>query len=199
MTDSLGSMKVFADKIGKYILDKWVLPRIANHISFYKAKVVTPASGGKIVVQKPFDTATQSLPFASWAANLEANDNCIVGVFGSTTNSFVLGGGAASDWGSNIPCGSVTSVSSNVFSATVPGVTMLRDGVCAYIQNDGTHSSASGWTLNVNGLGAKPVYKTMAAATQVTTEFQATYTMLFVYNSRRVTGGCWDMLYGYDS
>ena len=196
MTDSLGNMKVLADRIGKYILDKWVAPRIASHISFYKAEVVTAASGGKIVVQKPFDTATQALPFASWAGNLQAGDNCIVGVFGSAVNSFVLGGGSASDWGSNLPFGSITSVSGTDFEATVPGVTQLRDGVCAYIQNDGTHTSVSNWTLNVNSLGAKPVYLTNAAATRCSTQFNANYTMLFVFNNSRVTGGCWDMLYG---
>lgn len=199
MTDSLGNMKVLADRIGKYILDKWVAPRIASHISFYKAEVVTAASGGKIVVQKPFDTATQALPFASWAGNLQAGDNCIVGVFGSTVNSFVLGGGAASDWGSNIPFGTITNVSGTAFAATVPGVTQLRDGVCAYIRNDDTNTSASGWTLNVNGLGAKPVYYNMAAATDVTTTFNKNYTMLFIYNTSRVAGGCWDMYYGYYS
>ena len=196
MTDSLGNMKALADRIGKYVWEKWISPRVANHISFYKASVVTPASGGKIVVQKPFDTTTQSLPYASWAGNLQANDNCIVGVFGSTTNSFVLGGGSAADWGSNIPFGSITGVTSNVFSATVPGVTQLRNGVFAYIKNDGTHTSASNWTLNVNSLGAKPVYLSNAAATRSATEFNANYSMIFIYNTSRVTGGCWDMLYG---
>ena len=29
--------------------------------------------------------------------------------------------------------------------------------------------------------------------------FNANYTMLFVYNEKRVAGGCWDIVYGYDS
>ena len=199
MADTLGTMKAFADRVGRYILEKWVRPAIANHISFYKAEVVTPASGGRIVIQRPFDSATQSLPFASWAGNLQAGDSCIVAVFGSNTNSYVIGGGAASDWGSNIPFGTITNVSGTAFSATVPGVTQLRDGVCAYIRNDDTNTSASGWTLNVNGLGAKPVYQSMAAASAVTTTFNKNYTMLFIYNSSRVAGGCWDLFYGYYS
>ena len=67
---------------------------------------------------------------------------------------------------------------------------MLKNGVV---------TSASGWTLNINGLGAKPVYSTMGATTRITTTFNVNYTMLFVYNSTRVSGGCWDMYYGYNT
>jgi hypothetical protein len=98
-----------------------------------------------------------------------------------------------------IPFGVVTSNSTTVFTADVPGVTELRNGVCAYIMNNGNKTSASGWTLDVNGLGAKPVYSSMAAASRSTTIFNLAYTMLFVYNEDRVEGGCWDVFYGYDS
>ena len=74
----------------------------------------------------------------------------------------------------------------------------LTDGVCAYIRNN-VVASASGWTLNVNGTGAKPVYNTISDATRTSTVFSAAVTYLFIYNSSRVTGGCWDMYYGYDS
>lgn len=84
------------------------------------------------------------------------------------------------------------------FTATVPEITELRDGVCVFLMN-GVVTSASGFTININGLGAKPAYQTMAAATRVTTLFNVNYTMLFVYNSKRVAGGCWDMYYGYNS
>lgn len=98
-----------------------------------------------------------------------------------------------------IPLGHVDSGSTaTVMTATVDGITKLEDGVCCYIQN-GVVTSASGWTLNVNGLGAKPVYSTLAAASRTTTLFNVNYTMLFVYNSTRVSGGCWDIFYGYDS
>lgn len=98
-----------------------------------------------------------------------------------------------------IPFGHVDAGSTaTVMTATVPGVTKLTDGVAAYITN-GVVTSASGWTLNVNGLGALPVYSTLAAATRATTLFNVNYTLLFVYNSSRVAGGCWDAYYGYDS
>lgn len=98
-----------------------------------------------------------------------------------------------------IPCGKLDSTSTaTVMTATVPGITELKDGVCVFLEN-GVITSASGFTLNINGLGAKPVYSSMAAATRVTTAWNSAYTMLFVYNEDRVSGGCWDMYYGIDN
>ena len=98
--------------------------------------------------------------------------------------------------GAAIPYGEVISGStSTALKATVSGITSLYDGVCAYIRND-IVSSASGCTLDVNGLGALPIYLTTSDATRVTTQFTAAVTYLFVYNSTRVSGGCWDMFVG---
>ena len=106
-------------------------------------------------------------------------------------------------WDSNayrtasIPYGQLDGTStSTVMTATVPGITELRDGVCMWLKN-GVVTSASGVTLNINGLGAKPIYSSMAAATALTTVFNASYTMLFVYDEDRVEGGCWVAYYGY--
>ena len=74
----------------------------------------------------------------------------------------------------------------------------LVAGVCAYIRND-IIASASGFTLNINGTGALPVYSTMSDASRATTAFTATSTYLFVYNPTRVEGGCWDIYFGYNS
>ena len=92
-----------------------------------------------------------------------------------------------------------TSTATN-FTVTVPGIRELASGVCCLIRN-GVITSASGCKLNVNGLGAKPIYSSMAAATAVTTAFNVSYTMLFVYDgtNTRVTGGCWVMYYGIDN
>lgn len=100
---------------------------------------------------------------------------------------------------SSISYGAVDSTSTaTVFTATVPGVTELYDGVCVMLKN-GVVTSASNCTLNVNGLGAKPIYSSLAAATRDTTIFNANYTMLFVYDTTRVSGGCWVCYRGYDS
>lgn len=101
--------------------------------------------------------------------------------------------------GASIPFGIVDNTStSTVFTATVPGITELRDGVCMWLKN-GTVTSASGFTINVNNLGAKPVYSNQAAATRETTLFNVNYTFFFVYDSTRVEGGCWMLDRGYNS
>lgn len=81
----------------------------------------------------------------------------------------------------SIPFAKVDSTStSTVFTATVPGITEYRDGVSFWLRN-GVITSASGFTVNINGLGAKKVFNNMAPTTRDTTMFNVSYTMLFVY------------------
>lgn len=95
----------------------------------------------------------------------------------------------------SIPFGQVDSTSTaTAFTATIPGITSLYDGVCVYLKN-GVITSASGWTLNINDLGAKPVYQTMEESGGTTTIFNVEYTGLFVYNSSSIDGGCWYYFY----
>lgn len=98
-----------------------------------------------------------------------------------------------------IPFGKLDSTStSTAMTASVSGITELVSGVCVWLTN-GVVTSASGFTININGLGAKPVYQSQAAATRSTTVFNVNYTALLIYNEDRVSGGCWDYVYGYDS
>lgn len=98
-----------------------------------------------------------------------------------------------------IPYAQVDSTStSTAYTATVPGISELVDGVCVLLKN-GVVTSESGFTININGLGAKRVYSNLAAATADTTIFNVAYTMLFIYDSTRVSGGCWICFRGYDS
>jgi hypothetical protein len=99
----------------------------------------------------------------------------------------------------SIPMGHLDATSTaTVMTATVDGITELRNGVCMWLQN-GKVTSASGFTINVNGLGAKPCYSSLAAASRSTTIFNVNYTLLFVYNEDRVEDGCWDIVYGVDT
>lgn len=83
------------------------------------------------------------------------------------------------------------------FSATVPGVTELKDGLVILLKN-GVVTSASGCTLDVNGLGAKRIHYNMAADTAITTTFNINYTALLYYDSERNSGdGAWVFYYGY--
>jgi len=109
------------------------------------------------------------------------------------------GSGGVAKRAAAIPFGQVDSTStSTAFTATIPGITELHSGVCVFLMN-GVVTSASGFTVNINNLGAKPVYSTLSAASRSTTLFNVAYTLLLVYNEERVSGGCWDAYYGYDS
>lgn len=84
------------------------------------------------------------------------------------------------------------------YTATVPGITELKGGVWMLLKN-GVVTSAAGFTINVNGLGAKQVFNNMAAATAETTLFNINYTMLFIYDETRVEGGGWILYRGYNA
>lgn len=106
-----------------------------------------------------------------------------------------------------IPYGECDSTStSTAFTATIDGITSLYDGACVMLKN-GVVTSASGFTIDINDLGAKPVYNNMAtgndvtptAPTRDTTIFNVNYTMLLIYSSDIVDGGGWICYRGYDA
>ena len=101
-----------------------------------------------------------------------------------------------------IPYGECDSTSTaTAFTATVPGIYKLEDGVCVMLKN-GVVTSAAGFTININGLGAKPAFNNLTAATRDTTIFNVNYTMLFVYDASRVVDnitGAWICYRGYDA
>lgn len=84
------------------------------------------------------------------------------------------------------------------FTATIPGITEYYDGLTIMLKN-GVVTSAGNFTININNLGAKGSYSNLSAATRDTTLFNINYTMMFVYDSTRVSGGCWICYRGYDS
>ena len=88
---------------------------------------------------------------------------------------------------------------STKFTATVEGLTKLYDGACVMLHN-GVVTSAKGFTINVNGLGAKKCYSSMTNATQETTIFNVAYTLMFVYSTALDGGnGGWWVYRGYDA
>lgn len=95
-----------------------------------------------------------------------------------------------------IPTGTVSNTSTSIaFTATIDGINSLYDGVCVFLKNNKV-TSASGCTLNINSLGAKPIYSSAESATAIVDEFKLNTTVLFIYNSSRVANGCWDMYFG---
>lgn len=87
---------------------------------------------------------------------------------------------------------------STAYTVTIPGIDSYYDGLTVVLKN-GVVTSAANFTVNVNGLGALGVYSNMAAATRETTIFNINYTLMLIYDSTRVTGGCWVNYRGYYS
>ena len=96
--------------------------------------------------------------------------------------------------------GTVDSTStSTVFTASIEGLTELKNGTVVILHN-GVVTSASGFTININNLGAKKCYNNMTNATQETTIFNIAYTMMFIYSEALDNGnGGWWCYRGYDS
>lgn len=147
-----------------------------------------------------YDAATQSANGLMTAADKAKLDGIESGaqVNPATYASSKSAAGPA-DKAVSIPYAQVDSTSTATnFTATVPGITELRNGVCVLLKN-GVVTSASGFKININGLGAKPSVNNMTANTLDTTIFNVNYTMLFVYDETRVSGGCWICYRGYDA
>lgn len=103
--------------------------------------------------------------------------------------------------------GEVDSTSTSTkFTVQIPGVTEYYDGLTILLRNR-VVTSASGFTINVNGLGEKPSYNNMTLGNPVTptnptrdtTIFNINYAMLFTYNTTVVSTGCWICYRGYDA
>lgn len=96
--------------------------------------------------------------------------------------------------------GAVDSTStSTVYTATIAGLEELVDGTTVVLHN-GVITSAAGFTININNLGAKKVYNNLTNATQDTTIFNINYTMMFIYAEDLDKGnGGWWCYRGYDS
>ena len=117
----------------------------------------------------------------------------------SNINSVKIGSTTYPIISQGIPYGIVDSTSTaTAFTASIPGITEYTDGTTMLLKN-GVITSAAGFTIDINGLGAKPVYSNMSAATAESTIFNINYTMLFVYDSTRIEGGAWICYRGYYS
>ena len=117
--------------------------------------------------------------------------------------------GGSATFANGIHYGRVDNTStSTAFTATIPGITSYYDGLTVILYN-GKVTSASGYTININGLGAYGTYNNMTlgneitptAPTRDTTIFNINYAMIFTYCSdiggQGVTG--WICYRGYDA
>lgn len=149
--------------------------------------------GSETLIDLTEDTATADTVAEGYTLHL-ANGQRTTGT-AKYAGAPVAGGPATVSNGLHFAQVDSTSTST-VFTATVPDVGSYYDGLTVVLKN-GVVTSASGFTININGLGAKPVYNSMAAASRETTIFNVNYTLLLIYDETRVDGGCWVNYRGY--
>jgi hypothetical protein len=152
--------------------------------------------GNETLVDLTNDTVSAEVLAAGYTAT-NAAGNRVIGTAKYAASPVADGNAVKSN---GILYGAVDSTSTaTVFTATVEGLTELYDGVTVMLHN-GVVTSASGFTVNINGLGAKPCYNNMTNATRETTIFNAAYTMMFVYSTALNSGnGGWWIYRGYDA
>lgn len=85
------------------------------------------------------------------------------------------------------------SDTANAFTVSIPGVTELYDGLLVHVKFNA--ATASGATLNVNGLGAKAIYYRTATAITTHISPKDNYVTL-IYDA---TNSHWVMQYNYDA
>ena len=82
-----------------------------------------------------------------------------------------------------------------VFTAQIDGITEYYEGLTVVLRN-GVVASTTNCTLNINGLGALPIYPS-TSDTRVSTAWAKAYTMIFVYTENKIENTpCWEMQYG---
>lgn len=92
----------------------------------------------------------------------------------------------------NIAFGTVGGTT-RAFTVSLTGVTLTEGTVIALYNAIG--SNVANATLNVNGLGAKPLYNQASAIPA--SRFPNKSVCLFVYNTTIVSAGCWQIIYSY--
>lgn len=186
----------------KPIIDKEIDARTQGMVQRRKATVTTaPSSSTKTVgVTEPFGNE-YFVPFLPGVADAQIGDVVWVEFMFGASNAFVAMYANVSQTfgGGGVYFGKVDNTStSTAYTAQIPGITSYYDGLTIMLKN-GVVTSEAGFTININGLGAKKSYTNMASATADSTIFNIAYTMLFVYDSTRVAGGGWICYRGYDS
>ena len=184
------------------IIDKEIDARTRGMVQRRKATVTTaPSSSTRTVgVTEPFGNE-YFIPFLPGVADAQIGDVVWVEFMFGASNAFVAMYANVSQTcgGGGVYFGIVDNTStSTAYTAQIPGITSYYDGLTIMLKN-GVVTSAAGFTININGLGAKQSYTNMASATADSTIFNIAYTMLFVYDSTRVAGGGWICYRGYDS
>ena len=150
----------------------------------------TPAFGGSFKVTQFTSNATghitaatdRTITIPSSVATSSANGLMSSTDKGKMDKSMVVG---------QANVGGTTSA----YTATITGVTLTHGTIIALYNAVGANAASA--TLNVNSLGAKPIYYNSSAI--AASRYPNKSVCLFMYNTSIVSTGCWQLIYSYDS
>lgn len=97
MNNENESIKTLASNLWNNFIKDRVKNMHKDNVRYFRATVVTGASGGTMQVQKPFDSTVMTLPYVTSAGSLTAGSQCVVLVLGDYSNAIVLGDGKLSN------------------------------------------------------------------------------------------------------
>lgn len=159
--------RLFADAVWDYIKERYFLQYLERSVSFYRATVTEAPANGKVKIQRPFDAEIE-VRCASSADGLAVGDDCLVLSFGSASNAVAICDAALRRLPSAESCiylaDCASSASAEAKVATVAGEFDLRPGVMVRVRFVSGNTYNGTTTLNVNGAGAKPIYRTTGSA-----------------------------------
>lgn len=89
------NMRVLADQLFLYMQPK-IKKMMRNNVSFFRAEVVSNLGNNRLVVQRPLETSTLTLPCSNSIASATTGDQVTVLVFGSLSNAVVVSDGMMS-------------------------------------------------------------------------------------------------------
>lgn len=93
--DDNEQMKILADQLFLYMKPK-IAKMMSTNVSFFRAQVVSNPGSNTLVVQRPLETATLTLPCASGISGASAGDQVTVLVLGNLSNAVVVSDGMMS-------------------------------------------------------------------------------------------------------
>lgn len=85
-------MKIFADQLWGYIKPK-VKKMLSANVQYFRAEVDGNLGNNTLVVKRPLDTTTLTLPCTTAMSGASKGDQVTVFVFGDLTNAVVVSDG----------------------------------------------------------------------------------------------------------
>lgn len=118
-----------------------------------------------------------------------------ISLVNGTTLQLINGNGSATGTGTlSIPYIIGNSIAAGVWTGTYPGITSYTDGLLILYKPN--FEGATTTTLNINGIGAKNVYR--SGTSKLTTHYPVNQPILLIYSASQ-NDGCWMCVDDYAS